>query len=638
MANEYKLSYTAEEIDERLTKVGEAILHTAQELTAEQKAQARANIGAADAETVSQIAEKTSGEKIIESINMLTLDMASPKGEWWYGGVKYTEGNAKTDSSCSFRVNIQPKTMYYTALYNAGDLTYINMSGALYYNVFDSNGVCIQDSVGIEDLRTFETIENSSYVILTYLMYASASDAEPSYMPYLSVESPPANYTVVVSEPITFETLQADIDSLKTGKKAQLLYLPKQYDLVVGDTFELFYYGIANCASWDGFYMKVTGGKGKCFKKRFIYTPTAADVGTHKMTFELYDNNMTKLDEASVNLVVSAKATAPASEKVILCVGDSLFNNGTIPDEFYRRLCGTDGTPAGDALSNVTFIGTQRSATNAVPYEGYGGWTFGSYNSEFKQNSFVWITATNHGKTANDQHSVYEDSAGKRWKLETIETDRIKIIGETVSQSIPSASGTLTWVSGGTNQDNIVYSAAEVASGNPFWNEASGAVDFVNYATAQGVAQIDYVYVLLGWNNVGTSPDNYKTATTTFINNLLAAYPNCQIVLLGLQKPSLDGIGDNYGTNTTYNYQNMQDHVWVVEEVYKEIASEIVNVSFINISGQFDTENNMMEWTRPVNARNSKTETYQSNGVHPAQSGSFQIADAAYRKFTADNA
>ena len=46
MAQEYKLSFSAEEIDNRLNLAGNAILYTEQNLTEEQKAQARANIGA----------------------------------------------------------------------------------------------------------------------------------------------------------------------------------------------------------------------------------------------------------------------------------------------------------------------------------------------------------------------------------------------------------------------------------------------------------------------------------------------------------------------------------------------------------------------------------------------------------------
>jgi lysophospholipase L1-like esterase len=46
MGNEYKLSYTAEKIDERLRMAGNAILHEKQDLSEEKKAQARANMGA----------------------------------------------------------------------------------------------------------------------------------------------------------------------------------------------------------------------------------------------------------------------------------------------------------------------------------------------------------------------------------------------------------------------------------------------------------------------------------------------------------------------------------------------------------------------------------------------------------------
>jgi hypothetical protein len=46
MANEHELSYTAEEIDERLGLAGSSVLFTEQMLTEEQKAQVRANIGA----------------------------------------------------------------------------------------------------------------------------------------------------------------------------------------------------------------------------------------------------------------------------------------------------------------------------------------------------------------------------------------------------------------------------------------------------------------------------------------------------------------------------------------------------------------------------------------------------------------
>ena len=45
MSNEYRLSYTAEEIDARLDKIDNVVLYTSQALTEEQKKQARLNIG-----------------------------------------------------------------------------------------------------------------------------------------------------------------------------------------------------------------------------------------------------------------------------------------------------------------------------------------------------------------------------------------------------------------------------------------------------------------------------------------------------------------------------------------------------------------------------------------------------------------
>ena len=48
MSKEYKLSFTAEEIDERLDKAGNAVLFVPQELTEAKKVQAKENIGASN--------------------------------------------------------------------------------------------------------------------------------------------------------------------------------------------------------------------------------------------------------------------------------------------------------------------------------------------------------------------------------------------------------------------------------------------------------------------------------------------------------------------------------------------------------------------------------------------------------------
>lgn len=408
------------------------------------------------------------------------------------------------------------------------------------------------------------------------------------------------------------------------------LCVPKQYALVKDDTFELFYKGVINASNYKMFDMVIECKKGNAYHNKFVITPDIAEDLTLSLT--LYGINHNVLDKKNILLKVMNKATSPVSSKNVLCVGDSLTTGGDWVKEFNRRLTATDGTPIGDGLNNINFVGSRE--IGGVHYEGYGGWTFASYNTE-NINTNVQIITCTHNKTSDDQHSVYRDALGGTWKLETIEDTKIKIIAVSSEGRNFPESGTLTWVSGGVNHESIEYSASTVAPGNPFWNETTGMVDFASYATKQNITDIDYVYVLLGWNSAFATEDVYKSDVRTFINNILSAFPACKIVLMGLQIPARDGLGVNYGATGIYSrYYDLMQHVWRLDKWYTDIAAEYPdNVSCISIAGQFDTENNMFESTRPVNVRNSRTETYQTNGVHPAPSGYYQIADAAYRNF-----
>ena len=409
------------------------------------------------------------------------------------------------------------------------------------------------------------------------------------------------------------------------------LKLPDHYDLVVGDTFELFYKGIINSAHPELYDVIVDCAKGSAYAKRFVITPTLAENLT--LTVTLHGVNHTIVDRKSVILRVNEKAKSPISKTNILCIGDSLTTGGTWVSELHRRITGTGGNPNADNLSNINFIGSRQ--INGVGYEGYGGWTFNGYNTENTNSNTRIITCT-HSKNSNDQHSVYRDTTGDTWKLETIEETTIRIIAVSGEGRNFPDSGTLKWVSGGINHDDIVYTSQVKAPGNPFWDTAKNKVDFVGYASKNGVTDIHYVYVLLGWNSASDSEEKYKNDVRTFINNVLSAFPNCKIVLMGLQLPARDGLGANYGATGIYSrYFDLMSHVWNLDKWYKDISLEFPNkVTTINIAGQFDTENNMPESTRTVNVRNSKEETYQTNGVHPATTGYYQIADAAYRDLT----
>ena len=468
----------------------------------------------------------------------------------------------------------------------------------------------------------YVTFKTGSYVITEGTkLIVSATDAVVQYVPYEEwLEIPDLKYEIEDT---------SNYASLNT---------PAKFELVVGDTFELFYKGIVKAAKWEAFDVVVECSKGKGFERKYVYTPVDGDVGTHNLVVKLYDQNQNLLDSKTISLVVKAKASSPESETIILYVSDSLATGGTAPGEFKRRLTASNGTPAGDGLDNITFIGLQYKS--GVNYEGYGGWTFAKYNAESSSNAYMWITAEGHDKTeAVDQHSIYEDANGKQWKLETIEANQIKLIRVSSSDTLPS-SGTLTWVSGGEHTSDIVYTSATQAAGNPFWDDTQSKVDFATYAARMGVNNIDYVYVLLGWNGAGATEEYTKEQVRTFLDNVLSAFPNCHIILLGIQVPARDGLAENYGSSANgtilAHYYEALSWVFTLNDWYADIAAESEyadNVSFVNVAGQFDTDNNMMTVTEQVNTRNSKTVERQSNGVHPAAPGYYQIADACWRDF-----
>lgn len=483
---------------------------------------------------------------------------------------------------------------------------------------------------------TYEIPSGTKYILLSALtvsendlsaLMVSKPGDNTQYIPYQNPYYYLHDCKADAETPAEIPIIQTIVGATENTVK---LCVPNKYALVMNDTFELFYKGIINASNYKMFDVVIECKKGNAYHNKFVITPDIVEDLTLGLT--LYGINHNVLDKKNILLKVMNKATSPVSSKNVLCVGDSLTTGGDWVKEFNRRLTSTDGTPVGDGLNNINFVGSRE--IGGVHYEGYGGWTFASYNTE-NVNTNVQIITCTHNKTSDDQHSVYRDALSNTWKLETIEDTKIKIIAVSSEGRNFPESGTLTWVSGGVNHESIEYSASTVAPGNPFWNQTTGMVDFATYATKQNITSIDYVYVLLGWNSAASTEDVYKSDVRTFINNILSAFPACKIVLMGLQIPARDGLGVNYGATGIYSrYYDLMQHVWRLDKWYADISSEYAeNVSCISIAGQFDTENNMFESTRPVNVRNSKTETYQTNGVHPAPSGYYQIADAAYRDF-----
>ncbi len=423
------------------------------------------------------------------------------------------------------------------------------------------------------------------------------------------------------------------------------LHLPDYYDLIVGDKFELFYKGIAECYDSDvyDFVLRyadrssAADNRGQVFARKYVWTPTEAEAGkTYTLNVIVYDNVGSIVATDSVEIRVHAKPTSPDEEKVVLCVGDSLTNGGTWVKQFYDRI-------SADKLDNITFIGTRSITGTKVRYEGYGGWAFTSYTGPSdNRNNGKYITGNFSDKNeAEDQHSIYKDGNGTYWKLESIEAERIKLIrvdGGASSTDLTvggvAGGGTLTWVSGGVNRGNITFTGWSKAPSNPMWDDDTNGVNMKKYVEGFGVDHLDEVIVLLGWNNTGTTEEKYKAEARAFLDNILSVYPDCHITLMGLQVPLKDGFASNY--NMGWPYFEKAGHVWNIQEWYMELCEEDKykdNLTFTQISGQFDSVNNCMKTTVATNNHSNVKETICSNGVHPDAPGYKQIGDAAYRHF-----
>ena len=173
------------------------------------------------------------------------------------------------------------------------------------------------------------------------------------------------------------------------------------------------------------------------------------------------------------------------------------------------------------------------------------------------------------------------------------------------------------------------------SAGNPFWNSTTGQIDFSGYMDSLGLSgqAIDYCILLLGWNETALSETAFKNNVEAFCTNLRNEYPDCKILFVGLQIPSLDGFGDNYGC--MWHWKEKRDFVHDLDRWYQDLSAVVPNSKTVQLCSQFDTENNMPTGLRQVNRRNPALETYGTNGIHPDRSGYLQIADAVYRSILA---
>ena len=424
--------------------------------------------------------------------------------------------------------------------------------------------------------------------------------------------------------------------------KDRLIYLAKEYQLVVGDNFQLFYQGVIRSLSYDKFTIHIDCNKGKPFPRYFEFLPKEDEIGTYDFKITLTDDFNNEIESATTVLNV-VKPVSPSRKVNVLCVGDSLTFNGVWPCEGYRRFSKIGGTPEGLGLTNVKMVGTCLKDCDGeqIGYEGYGSWQWRHFvtHEVISVTSCIWIKTT-HDKDENDQHSVWM-TGGLKWVLESIENGKLKFKrGEGNYSIAPKVEDKFTWVDGGIHHDDILIDSYEFEQSNPFFDLDLNRNDFKNYCSKNNIESIDYCYILLTWNGqyrpFNHDFSDHEKYMIEFIDLLKEQYPNVKVRLLGIQSPSITGgIASNYGAKGPYsNLFGEVSTAYFYDEFLEEFCNRDKYKSFckyVDSKAQFDTIYNMPYIMKPVNNRCSKTEVIGTNGVHPTMDGYLQLGDVFYR-------
>jgi lysophospholipase L1-like esterase len=194
---------------------------------------------------------------------------------------------------------------------------------------------------------------------------------------------------------------------------------------------------------------------------------------------------------------------------------------------------------------------------------------------------------------------------------------------------------------GGWKVDNYVTDFTDTsARHNPFW--IAGALNFPQYLTDNAIPVPDWVFVMLGTNdvfNATTDAAAEALAATelakldTLIASIKAAGASVKVGVMTSPPPSFeqDAFGENYFAGQTRWRFKRNILLWDKAVIARYSGQTANRIFIVPTHVNLDTVNNMSRAaSAPVNARSTVTAQRQSNGVHPATEGYYQIADTVW--------
>ncbi|GAB4042166.1 hypothetical protein [Spirosoma litoris] len=302
-----------------------------------------------------------------QGINTTSLGIAGKSARLWFW--------IKTDIALS-NIYIRPRVGTTSGTPDYNNLTSQNTPGQ--WSLVKSNVFALDAGTDVGygaylnmNAASFGTTAN---VEISGMMVRLEDDGDVSGFEYNS------NYEAVRSS--GFVTSD-DVNALLLNPRGISLSLPEKIYAVKGDQLEVFKRSILKIANPANVGLAVANSsypaaKGNFYERVYRYTPGSSDV-SFPLAFEVKDENSAVLATGSTQIVVTAKKSSPSSNKNILLIGDSFTQQAWYPNELARRLTGTGGSPAGDGLTNLTFIGTQGGT--GTRHEGWSGKTYSFFES-----------------------------------------------------------------------------------------------------------------------------------------------------------------------------------------------------------------------------------------------------------------
>lgn len=447
--------------------------------------------------------------------------------------------------------------------------------------------------------------------------------------------------------------------------------LAKEYDLVVGDTFQLFYEGVIKSFAPlnDGIHCKCQVGN--AYTRYFEFTPKESHANkTYTLTLSTRRLDGSVISSGTTKLNIHPKLTDETTPENlnIMMFGDSLTGNGIWCSEGLRRIYGSTDSqaegPVADGLvtHSVTSYGGYSKTNNTfkVYHEGHSGWAWENFitkssNTSTTSQMIVVLSEPHSYELDIVRKTEWVDNNGLLWELEELPNEySIKFnrgtdnSGQQSNITLPTS---LNCNNLGLNITNI--SSINWSSNNPFYDELTGELSLISHAQRYGNEGADIFTCLLTWNKANPSPifnnstyiDSHIDNATTLIKQIHSDYPNAKIICLGIQISDLNGgcgksgASDGYSDTWATAFYAF-DYNKALEELLTQ--GEFANYCYyVDVKGQFDSRYNMPANYKFVNTRNKGIkELIGVNGVHPyngydtESSGYYQIGDAFYRALT----